>query len=1320
MAISGVGLRLEPGVCEFLNDGGLVNAGRTNCNGHVGAPVNVTNGNMYLQQTDYSLPGVGPAINITRTYNSISSSHIGIFGKGWSSDYDEKISVLNSTNVRWFRADGQATTFTRSADSDPFTSVQGDFHGMLTQNTDGSFTVFFKDGTIHRFSSGGKLLSLADRLGNQTALGYDINGRLESITDPFGRVLNVTPDSNGRVLSISDSLGTAATYTYGGSGELLSVTYPDNSKFNFSYTTANGLATVTDALGNILESHTYDAQGRALTSERQGAVERYSLSFVNTTETDVTDALGRVTKYFFDTSKSRNVVTQIQGLCSCGTGSQSQSWTYDNQLNMTSHTNALGQVATHAYDTSGNQLSATGVLGTSTFTYNQLGEVLTSTDAMGGITTNTYDTAGNLLTVTDALNNTTSFSYDARGQLLTMTNALGKVTTLTWDSSGRLTQVKDALDNITSFAYDTRARLTSATNPLNFTTTYSHDPAGRINKITRADGTFVTYTYDLAGRRTKFTDALNNSATFSYDGAYRLTGATDAARKSVSYTYDSMSNLTGVTDQLGRTSNIEYDEFNRPVKTIYPPAVTGGTRLQETVEYDAVGNATKRTDTAGRVTTFAYDNASRLVSVTDPGLQVTQYEYDARSNVTAAIDALDQRYTFDYDALSRLTGTTRAGTTMSFAYDAVGNSIRRTDYNNMSTNYTYDALNRLTQITYPDTSVASYSYDKLSQLTAATNNNGTVSFVYDKLGRVTSATDVWGQLINYAYNANDRRTSMNLGTTTKATYTYDALNRLTKITDDAKLNTSFAFDAASQLTSRTLPNSVATTYSYDGLGRLTQLKDAKNNTVIANNQYSYNTANQIIQNIDQSGTHTYGYDALDRLTAAIYTGTSTESYAYDVVGNRTSSQRSPTYDYQSFNRLTATGTASYVYDSNGNMTTKTDGVGTTQFAWDFENRLTQVVTPSAGSVSYKYDALGRRIQSVPSNGASTNFTYDGDNVFEDTTSTGVITEYLNGPGIDNKLRQKMGNTLYYFAQDHLGSTTALTDSKGALVERQNYDAYGNSAGSNRTRYGFTGRELDSLTGLMYYRARFYDPQLGRFISEDPIGLSGGINQFTYVHNNPQNAIDPSGLYEIDVHYYLTYYLARKTGCFSDAEARLIADADQATDENDDTAPWLGFTEKQRRQNRDYHDLHPGNAEGVGSPELWQQAMAGKTNYVALGRYLHHLQDSFSHQGFESDFYGHIFRDHYYDKTASDVPKALRMVRATWNALNAYAREKKCGCKGNGDPSSWQQVIDFSRYNGANFDALETIDSNGEPENLGMTNNPIYLIRKIRALGLTPR
>jgi RHS repeat-associated protein len=1309
-----------------LDDSDAENAGRCSpCQGNggpmaVGGPVNVTNGNMYLQQTDYQLPGVGPALNITRTYNSKLKTE-GLFGRGWSTIYDSSIQTFDPTFIRLNLPDGRAVYYKRPNSSSAFAAIEKDFHSDVTENSDGGFTLSFKDGGSQQFNAAGKLLALVDRHNNQTTLSYDGGGKLASARDPFGRVLSFNTNPNGQVVSISDSMGTIATYDYGSEKQLLSTTYADNSAYHFNYNGSVQLTSVIDALGNVLESHTYDSLGRALTSEKHGGVEHYTLNYVSDAQTDVTDALGHVTRYTVDKSKGRNVVTRVEGVCSCAGNSPVQTWTYDAQLNVIARTDALNHTTTFTYDAEGNRLTATDSTGTVTFTYNQLGEVLTRTDQMSGVTTNTYDSSGSLLVSHDALNNATTFTYDQRGELLTMTNALGKVTALAYDPSGNISQATDALGGVTSFVYDARGRLTSITNALNFVTSYAYDAAGRVQKLTRPDLSFITFTYDLGGRGIRVTDALNNNTNFAYDSAYRLTGVTDALGNSVNYSYDLMSNLTAATDQLGRTTNMEYDEFNRPIKTIFPPAVAGATRLQETIEYDAAGNVIRSTDQTGRISSFEYDAAHRLVQVKDPALQITRYEYNPRSNLIAVVDAINQRYTFNYDALSRVTTASRAGLQMSFVYDGAGNRTQRTDYNNMTTGFDYDALNRLIAINFPDSSSANYGYDKLSRLTSASNVNGTLSFTYDNLGRVAVTTDVWGEVLDYTYDANGRRTRLSLGATTKATYAYDSLNRLIKITDGSRDAVSYAYDVTGKLTSRSLPNNVDTFYSYDGLDRLTQLSDRKGNKVIADNQYSYNNAGNVTQNIDQSGIHGYGYDVLDRLISATYTGAPNEAYAYDGVGNRTSSHRSATYGYQPFNRLTNSSAASYLYDNNGNMISKSDATGTTQFGWDFEDRLTQTVMPTTGSVTYKYDALGRRIQRTPSNGVSTNFVYDGQEVVKDINSDGSSVNYLNGPGVDNKIRQQgssRSNT-YYFSQDRLGSTTALTGPNGRLIERSSYDAYGNSSGSTRTRYGFTGRERDPDTSLIYYRARWYDPQLGRFISEDPIGLAGGINQFAYVSNNPQNATDPSGLYEIDVHYYLTYFLAMRTGCFTAAEARLIADADQGTDENERTAPGPGWTERQQQQNRDYHDLQPGNHEGQGSPMLLQQAMSGRMNYVGFGQYLHHLQDSFSHAGYESDTYGHAAALHYYDKTASDVPKALRMAGATWKALNDYA-EKKCGCRGTWDAGWWQQVVDFSKEHGANFDALETIDSNGEIDNFGMTNNPAYLLRKMAILGLTPR
>lgn len=181
--------------------------------------------------------------------------------------------------------------------------------------------------------------------------------------------------------------------------------------------------------------------------------------------------------------------------------------------------------------------------------------------------------------------------------------------------------------------------------------------------------------------------------------------------------------------------------------------------------------------------------------------------------------------------------------------------------------------------------------------------------------------------------------------------------------------------------------------------------------------------------------------------------------------------------------------------------------------WDFENRLTQVTRPDAVTISYNYDALGRRTQRTPSNGPVEKYVYDGQDVVRDLHADGsVAVEYLNGPGIDNKIRQtdSGGADLYYTANE-LGSTIALTNDTGEMVEAIGYDSFGNSTGSLFTRYGYTGREFDPDTGLMYYRARWYDPQVGRFISEDSKGLAGGINLYSYVSNNPIVWKDPFGL-----------------------------------------------------------------------------------------------------------------------------------------------------------------------------------------------------------------
>jgi hypothetical protein len=237
----------------------------------------------------------------------------------------------------------------------------------------------------------------------------------------------------------------------------------------------------------------------------------------------------------------------------------------------------------------------------------------------------------------------------------------------------------------------------------------------------------------------------------------------------------------------------------------------------------------------------------------------------------------------------------------------------------------------------------------------------------------------------------------------------------------------------------------------------------------------------------------YGYGAIYQLLQVTQGGTTDvpgstsrrpgsffcESYTYDPVGNRLSSLGVSPYSYNPSNEMVSTPTAMYVYDSNGNMTSKTDTNGTTNYAWDYENRLAQVTLPgSGGTATFKYDTFGRRIYKSSSAGTSI-FAYDGDNLGEEMNASGaVVARYTQGQNIDEPLAESASGATSYYEQDGLGSVTSLTNGSGALAQTYTFDSFGkltNSAGSLTNPFQYTARESDPETGLYYYRARYYDP-----------------------------------------------------------------------------------------------------------------------------------------------------------------------------------------------------------------------------------------------------
>jgi RHS repeat-associated protein len=278
------------------------------------------------------------------------------------------------------------------------------------------------------------------------------------------------------------------------------------------------------------------------------------------------------------------------------------------------------------------------------------------------------------------------------------------------------------------------------------------------------------------------------------------------------------------------------------------------------------------------------------------------------------------------------------------------------------------------------------------------------------------------------------------------------------------------------------------------------------------------------------GTHNYSYDDIYRLTSADHPAQPDESYTYDKVGNRLTSVQHNDWSYDANNRLLSYNGISYTYDNNGNMISKDDNGSVTSYTYDYENRLVSI-NYELSTMNYSYDPFGKRLSKTV-DGVTTYYLYDNEDIIAEFDSSGnLIASYVHGQGIDEPISMTRAGNTYYYTFDGLGSVVELTDDNENVVETYSYDSFGGLRAPPviENPYTYTGREFDPETNLYYYRNRYYDPAIGRFITADPslrpdvyyIAFSWAksilnpqqLNLFIYVSNNPINNIDPFGLRE---------------------------------------------------------------------------------------------------------------------------------------------------------------------------------------------------------------
>ena len=1068
-----------------------------------------------------------------------------------------------------------------------------------------------------------RLTTMTDPAERQLVFTYNADGRIETITDWTSRTWRYTYDADGYLTQVTTPAtpefpqGTTTTYTYTADHNLETITDAKNQVYltNAYEATTDQLTSQTYGTGTSRIIYGEDANGNATAdvTDRRGFRTLY-----------IFDEAGHITQIeqFTDGDPPGEPPSYITTYAYNADGERIQTvlprgnsieWTYDSANPDPKSRGNLLELRRKPLPGSTEPDLVTS------FTYEtQFNQIKTLTDPRGNVTTYTYDyeldpgdpdygEAGNLVKITyptvDNITPTVRFTYTSFGQLETITDPNGNVTTYTYntngylstitqgfgtpqaatttllpDSIGNITSIKNANNASTLFAYNALNQLMQVTAPVpfNFQTYYTYDANGNLIQIDRQAVTTPPGPRPQPG----FVDPEDDwqSTVYTYTLLDRLETITNDLSDVTRFAYDANGNRTSITDPLSRLTSYDYDE--RDLLMTVTDAATPAGLTQYT--YDANGHLTTITDANTNPTTYAYDDFDRLEQTTYADSSFETYAYDEASNLIQKITPENQLLDYVYDALNRLREKHAPEETTTYTYDA-GSRLATAEDADAKLTYTYDALNRVTQVVtdpftpnVPTTTVR-YGYDKVgNRTTLRYPNNLTLTSTYDALNRLDVIRIGATLLGDYDYDALSRRTRLARASgVLTTTYTYDAINRLLQVFHDAPGAMSPEAEALAEVPELTTdaedtgvlspPSTLNSQLTVDG-GRWSVDASASQTLVDSTIAYTYDEVGNRKDRVDASGLHLYTYDALDQLTGANYPegfAVGDTTYTYDAVGNRTRVNSTP-YSPNSLNQYTQVGPTPLTWSPNGNLTN--DGSNT--YTYDSENRLTSAI-PASGSVSFTYDPFGRRLSKTTTTG-TTRFLYDGDQLIADTTSTGSITQlYLYGPGLDEPLLMTRGSQRYFYLADGLGSITALTSLSGQTVESYTYDVYGRPLQPSTlgNRFRFTGREYDAETQLYYYRARYYHPTLGRFVSRDPLTwgpndpriftgytldnriqsflpltpeiqdvqsplmtfternvlqIAGSLSllqhPYLYVANNPVNRTDPLGLWYIDFNF----------------------------------------------------------------------------------------------------------------------------------------------------------------------------------------------------------
>ena len=1028
-----------------------------------GHPVDVASGTFFTDEEDFWLDGPVP-LSWERTWYS-RSDYRGPLGNGWHHAYDMGVVADTEEGTLTLRmSDGIPVAFPLPTAEEPSFILSERKEARLEQ--DGGYCVWdMAEDLYYRFThkeydSVRLLESVTDCNGLGIRFDYTKEGLLRSITDSAGRRLRVEHDTrSGRILEICgphpedpEKEITLASYEYDADGNMTLQRNAAGDVMTYEYA---GRLIVKETWRNGLAWYfEYDGTGvgsRCVHTWGDGGIYDHRLTFREGV-TEVLDSHGELTVYHH-----RGGLVWMKVDANGG----EHLWRYDDSRRLLAQTDPLGNSTLYRYDRWGNCTD--------------------SSDPCGGSVSAVYPAKGNLrnrpVSVTTPDGGTWEFGYDRSGNLVSRTNPEGAVTRMTY-RNGAVASVKDPYGVVTRLAYDRFHNLTEASDSRGNTSLYGYDLLGRCVSVTNPKGAVQKREYDPVGRVVRMLDFDGNDIRLSYDGIDNLTEYRDNVQH-VEYGYSGMWKLTRRRDHRG-VVNFRYDREERLRRVI-------NERLQSyEFALDAVGNVTAEKGFDGAVRRYLRDRGGRVVRETLPSGTEREYGYDACSRVTRVSypTAGDPEQTYAYGLSGRLVQASRGESTVEFAYNSLGLPVRETADGNTILR-TYDHTGRI--LTLDSTAGASLRYTR----------NG------------------YGELEGFTATG---------GSDADGAGSWESAHR---------------HDALGFEVERILPGGVVRSFAYDDIGRLVDARTRKDSRTRHMRRYRWGVADRLLSVEDsRRGETRYSYTPTGQLERAEYPDGRERWRKSDQTGNLYPDPDMRLRRYLGGGRLEQDGEWHCEYDADGNLTERYLGTGRWldgkkdrwRYRWNADGSLAKVVRPDKREVEFTYDALGRRLSksfgttvtrwiwngNVPLHQWKRRREYSvmGNRWRTDTERRDMTVWLFDEESFVPVAMIKEGRS-YSILTDQLGTPTEAYDAEGNEVWSRVLDMDGNvieeTGNKGMVPFLFQGQYYDRETGLAYNRFRYYSPKMGMYVSQDPIGLAGGIlNLYGYV-DDTLSFIDILGL-----------------------------------------------------------------------------------------------------------------------------------------------------------------------------------------------------------------